>query len=279
MDLYSIRRKNNAATKGSIFPLISQLAPDEGASDGSISSQFCIFKGVLWGSRVIVSDLDHIKDIYAGGFFGKGDSSGSEPRFDAPSFPRTMEMIHSRGLGENAHDSGEAVKTARESFREEAERLLLSPEESYFLAFGLGVLSVRTESGQHLSLDELFTRFESNDSLFPIRYAAYHHFRQKGWIVRSGMTMGADYLLYKDGPPFTHASFIVSVQTDQNDPEPSTPALTERDIDSLTRISGSVSKSLLLCYVLRPPGLNLKDPQSLKAMKICEVITNRWDCK
>ena len=136
---------------------------------------------------------------------------------------------------------------------EEAEQLILSAEEAYFLAFGLGensntalslrmkacpiveitrsrgprspagILSVRTEADQNLCLDELYAKFESTDALFPIRYVAYHHFRQKGWVVRSGMTMGADYLLYKDGPPFTHASFIVSVQTDEDDPEPQTP--------------------------------------------------------
>lgn len=81
MDLYSIRRKNNTSTKGSIFPLISQLGSEEGGSGTSISSQFCIFKGVLRGSRVIVTDPDHMKDIYAGGFFGKGDQSAGEPKY------------------------------------------------------------------------------------------------------------------------------------------------------------------------------------------------------
>lgn len=80
MDLYSIRRKNNTSTKGSIFPLISQLGADEGGQEISISSQFCIFEGVLNESRVIVTDPDHIKDIFAGGFFGRGDSSCGEPK-------------------------------------------------------------------------------------------------------------------------------------------------------------------------------------------------------
>lgn len=115
---------------------------------------------------------------------------------------------------------------------------------------------MRTESGQNLCLDELYARFESTDALFPIRYVAYHHFRQKGWVVRSGMTMGADYLLYKDGPPFTHASFIVSVQTDEDDPEPRTPR-TFLDYSECSQASvfsewslGTLSQNILSAYSL-----------------------------
>lgn len=72
-------------------------------------------------------------------------------------------------------------------------------------------------SGVDLSLDELYTDLRSQDKRFPVRYAVYHHFRHKGWVVRPGVTMGVDFLLYKDGPPFTHSSFMVLVRTDDED--------------------------------------------------------------
>ena len=31
----------------------------------------------------------------------------------------------------------------------------------------------------------------------------------KGWVVRDGTKFGSDFLLYKHGPPFFHASYSV----------------------------------------------------------------------
>jgi tRNA-splicing endonuclease subunit Sen2 len=44
------------------------------------------------------------------------------------------------------------------------------------------------------------------------RYAAYHHLRSKGWVVRGGHSLGCDWLVYRLGPPFYHASNTVRVE-------------------------------------------------------------------
>lgn len=53
--------------------------------------------------------------------------------------------------------------------------------------------------------------------------------------------------------------------------------LTEHRLDVLTRISGSVQKVLLLCYVLWPRGTDLNAASCLRTMEICEIITSRWE--
>jgi tRNA-splicing endonuclease subunit Sen2 len=43
------------------------------------------------------------------------------------------------------------------------------------------------------------------DNPFLVKYAAYHHYRSLGWVVKGGIKFCVDYLLYKKGPVFTHA--------------------------------------------------------------------------
>ena len=47
------------------------------------------------------------------------------------------------------------------------------------------------------------------DDPFMISYAAYHHYRSLGWVVRSGVKFSVDFLLYNRGPAFSHAEFAV----------------------------------------------------------------------
>src|SRR5437667_12477929 len=49
------------------------------------------------------------------------------------------------------------------------------------------------------------------DDPFMLSYVVYHHFRSLGWVVRSGVKFGVDYLLYNRGPAFSHAEFAITV--------------------------------------------------------------------
>ncbi|GAA5922714.1 hypothetical protein JCM3775_006109 [Rhodotorula graminis] len=57
------------------------------------------------------------------------------------------------------------------------------------------------------------------DSPFLVSYAAYHHFRSMGWVVRSGVKFCVDWVLYGQGGPVGgHAEFAVLVLTTYVDP-------------------------------------------------------------
>lgn len=114
------------------------------------------------------------------------------------------------------------------------ETLLLTFEETFFLMFGLGCLQLVDYEGKVMSIADAWTHF-NQDKLFLPRYIVYHYFRSKGWVVKAGLKFGCDFceyfpylfiylfiinslklfflVLYKQGPPFYHASYTVIVDT------------------------------------------------------------------
>lgn len=47
------------------------------------------------------------------------------------------------------------------------------------------------------------------DNPFLINYVVYHHYRSLGWVVKGGIKFCVDYLLYKKGPVFAHAEWVL----------------------------------------------------------------------
>ncbi|GAA5956999.1 hypothetical protein JCM3765_006666 [Sporobolomyces pararoseus] len=128
-----------------------------------------------------------------------------------------------------------------EPWQLEAEHTQLQPEEAFFLLFSLGCLSLRTSPlvaststpASRLSIISAFSLFLRSacpsipsplspsipdprlnrlDSPFFLAYAAYHHYRSMGWVVRSGVKFCADWVLYGPGGPVGgHAEFAVVI--------------------------------------------------------------------
>jgi hypothetical protein len=59
---------------------------------------------------------------------------------------------------------------------------------------------------------------------FASRYAAYKHFRCKGWLPLPGLLYGADYVLYKLHPEWAHSDFLVLVMVERPEPTASAAA-------------------------------------------------------
>ena len=130
--------------------------------------------------------------------------------------------------------------SAEKTMLHNEEHLQLQPQEAFFLAYGLGILQVRSPpppksnpcslnkssdvSSTTLSTSQLFSLFRrtstfpavATDALLPddpflVHYVVYHHFRSLGWVVRPGIKFAVDWLLYARGPVFAHAEFAVIV--------------------------------------------------------------------
>ncbi|XP_051958069.1 tRNA-splicing endonuclease subunit Sen2-like isoform X3 [Xyrauchen texanus] len=126
------------------------------------------------------------------------------------------------------------------------EYLQLSYEEAFFLVYALGCLSVYY-SGEPLSVIQLWAMFRSAQPNFTTTYTAYHYFRSKGWVPKSGIKYGTDLMLYRKGPPFYHASY--SVVVDRVDDSCEAAALRPfswRSLATLSRITGNVSKEVIV---------------------------------
>ncbi|KAK8030369.1 hypothetical protein PG990_000103 [Apiospora arundinis] len=176
------------------------------------------------------------------------------------------------------------------------EHLQLTREETFFLAFGLGVLKVRDEkSGELLSIQDLFNTCRSHsyfpprkvdlqpDDPFLVQYAVYHHFRSLGWVVRPGVKFGCDWLLYNRGPAFSHAEFAISVMPSYSDAGwksqgRKAPAHNWHWLHSVNRVQSTAVKTLVLVYVDIPlPGADEGDVASLlKQYRIREFMLKRW---
>lgn len=122
----------------------------------------------------------------------------------------------------NAADSDAVVTKVRkedtdlikDGVIEKLETLHLHPCEAVFLCVCLGVLEIDGIE----TIQQLLQTFFPEDSDWQ-KYVVYHYFRSLGWCVRDGIKFGVDWLIYKQGPPFQHAEFAVSVQPSSGRPD------------------------------------------------------------
>lgn len=109
----------------------------------------------------------------------------------------------------------------------DVEHLQLTLQEAFFLLWTLDCLTVLDpHTSEPMSLQQIWTSFQlahlppSSPSLssktplqfdnpFLIHYMVYHHYRSLGWVVKGGIKFCVDYLLYKRGPVFAHAEYVL----------------------------------------------------------------------
>lgn len=173
--------------------------------------------------------------------------------------------------------------------------LKLCFEEAYFLSYAFGMMAIAKEAGsveQVYGLADLWKRFselyQPNDkSAFAARYAAYHFFRSKGWVVRNGFKFGTDFLLYSEGPPFSHALYSVMVRWQVEDDNTSSSQSQRvpfqwNEVSGLTRVSKNAHKELLICMVSIPRALLDSEeltsgPQCISHFTVDCILVNRWN--
>ena len=151
--------------------------------------------------------------------------------------------------------------------------------EAFFLAYGLGCLTVKSTEGIDIGLQEMWKTFCTIEEDFPQRYRVFHHYRTEGWVVKSGYKFGADWLLYKLGPAFYHATYMVVVEpVDRETGEVLDDlALTWRDVLGRTRVATAVKKDLLIARVTQWADKRDWDgPHCLHSMAVSALRVRRW---
>jgi len=166
------------------------------------------------------------------------------------------------------------------------EHLQLALEEAFFLSYGLGCLIVTDLEKVELNLTQMWQRFCRLSPKFVQRYVVYHNLRSKGWVPKPGLKFGVDFVLYKHGPAFCHASYSVVVQmvqeTDFETVSAASSMSSWTSLSCLNRITEQVNKELMICSVIRPTDLTddeLSSPKCIEKFKVLEVITRRWISK
>jgi len=224
--------------------------------------------------------------------------------------PTVEEKKYDEGL--NSHpqlqESTVSAHDHNSTFKNE-EHLQLSNEEAFFLVYGLGMLQVYEDEGKStLSPSSLLLLFRRQsyfpprnsstpaepDDPFMLSYVVYHHFRSLGWVVRSGVKFGVDYLLYNRGPAFSHAEFAIAVLPSYShgywvETEERKAMVIKKQrrtwwwLHCVNRVQAQVKKSLVICYVEVPPpppphgsDSQLDIGAVLKTYKVREMSVKRW---
>ena len=162
---------------------------------------------------------------------------------------------------------------------------MLGLEEAFFLAEAYRCLNLRDQAGAPLSLARAWTLFRAAQPNFVARYVAFHYFRARGWVPKSGIKFGVDYVVYRYGPRFHHSEFGVLLQNAVQGSLELLPDKTPRHISwslvqNLNRLSEQVGKDLMVLYVLEPQGwVEARDAAShecISRFAVSEVIVKRW---
>ncbi|KAI9141110.1 hypothetical protein BKA69DRAFT_1076102 [Paraphysoderma sedebokerense] len=184
------------------------------------------------------------------------------------------------------------------------EHLQLTPSEAFFLVYFIKSLTVsdpltkqkilpltlwkrfvqQSSSPSHLSLSpspESSSQPEiTGFNPFIIDYVAYHYFRSKKWVVKSGLKYGVDYVLYHKGPVYSHSEYaVLLIPTFEGQEEHGENQHSFQWLLGLNRVCSQVKKKILLCYVIVPPNLTtveLMSPEVIRKYRIKEVVIRRW---
>ena len=233
--------------------------------------------------------------------------SGSEMMSDsvtiaAHSLEQTSETVIPSSLPESIFCAGEnpdfdqhlthQAKHRTEDFGDSTavtEYLQLSSEEAFYLQHEEVVLEVHSslEAAVEKSCTscELWNFFCECDGQFIGKYTAYRYYKKQGWVPKSGLKFGVDFLLYKHGPAYYHSSYGVLVKMiDQSTSsglvgETSNGGLTWHDMISLCRVNESAGKDLLICYITKPSVMTKEElqlPSCVSKFLVQEVFVNRW---
>ncbi|XP_077990532.1 uncharacterized protein LOC144444855 [Glandiceps talaboti] len=165
------------------------------------------------------------------------------------------------------------------------EYLQLSLEEAFFLSFGLGCLTVKDSEQISLDLTSMWQTFCSLQTNFISSYVVYHNLRSKGWVPKTGIKFGSDFIVYKQGPPFYHASYSVLISmVDEKTLQPcgdEERPLTWPVISGMNRVTEHAAKEVLFCFVLKPTNMTdqeMQSPKCISRFKVQEMVMRRWVC-
>ncbi|CAG5124479.1 unnamed protein product [Candidula unifasciata] len=167
--------------------------------------------------------------------------------------------------------------------------MIAFPVVAFFLSFGLGCLRILDPEMKLLDLTQMWQQFQVLKEHFIPHYVAYHYFRSKGWVPKSGLKFGCDLVLYREGPPFYHGSYsvvVIAVKDSTLLPVSTRGGLLldNRKLNwvslaGLNRITEHVAKELMLCYVIWPANMTSEEslsPDCISRFKVKELVVSRW---
>lgn len=218
-------------------------------------------------------EMDAVWDVSDG--YGKGNLSRSEPVF---------------GAANNAKAQAKSGRAARQLLtlekagvaevvgadREDVEHLQMSAIEGFHASFEARRIRLVDIEGRRLD-DSLavWRRLCADDPYFARQYGAYVKYRRGGWMPRSGLKYGVDWVLYRaGGKRHAHSPYCVILDFESDRIQPSWVRLQNR-----LRLVKNVAKNLIAAKVTMDTGNALipTSPQvAVDSVRITELTIDRW---
>ncbi|XP_054744184.1 tRNA-splicing endonuclease subunit Sen2 [Anastrepha obliqua] len=224
-----------------LFTPIIKRKKDINKKNGQPFPDGCVVKGMFTGISVEVYSSTGIKLLYENGYYGKGSKSKGAPN-----------VVSKDNIDGN-------------------ECLTLELEESCFLSYYVRVLFIHDWKGREVQWRQFVTLAKEINPNFLECLAAYLYLKAKGWVIKSGIKFGGNFLIYKKGPRFNHASFIIFVR-----PTPETN-ITTIDLKGIQRIAETSDKDILLLEISKPNVVTLGTIFDIRQFRVSETIIRRFN--
>lgn len=232
--------------------------------------------GVLRARSVWVCGDDAASHLWrTAGPLGKGNLSRSAPSFARPQGDNQK----GRALRQLLEMEGTDEQLDLDQ-RANVEHLQLTLIEAFHAAFVRRVLVIRDVRGHVMdNAAETWRLFCKRLERFAVTFVVYCRYRSVGWVPRSGLKYGVDWVLYpvSESKRHTHAPFCVVLRY-RDDGEPVRLERTWITLQNRLRLVKNVSKALVLAEVYTkvplPPIPTLT--QAFSAVSVSELTVDRW---
>lgn len=233
--------------------------------------------GVWMGRSVWVTGVEDMNELWTiGDAYGKGNLSRS-----APDYAHDVELSLTKGKAARnlaALEKTEAEETGHEATREGVEHLQLTLIEAFHAAFHARRMKLVTRKGKTMDDEkEVWKLFNNKYPEFAERFAAYAKYRATGWMPRSGLKYGVDWVLYRVGQRrHTHAQYCVVLSCSTNRERVRLDDKWIR-LQNKLRLVKNVSKSLIVTDVRFENGpMPSTWQEAIAKVQITEVTVDRW---
>ncbi len=233
--------------------------------------------GYWMGRSVWVMNPEHMNILWTiSDAYGKGNLSRS-----APTYSSSIDTTLTKGKAARqliALEKQESKSTGLQSSRDGIEHLQLTLVEAYYATFHAKKMELFTRIGEPLDdASRVWEIFSKQLPQFAERFAAYSHYRATGWMPRSGLKYGVDWVLYPLGfEKHSHAPYcvIVSCSAYQKTIRVETTWIR---LQNKLRLVKNVAKTLIVAQVGFDEGFEPSGwEDAIRNLRISEITVDRW---
>lgn len=231
--------------------------------------------GVLRIRSIWVCGERNMRMLWEGtGPIGKASLSRSAPSYSTPEADR----LRGRALRQLLELEGQSIDSSRLG----VEHLQLTLVEAYYAAFVLKKLIIHNQScgsNSVLSSVAAWRLFCTRGGrTFAPTFVAYCRYRAAGWLPRSGLKYGADWVLYPASTQrHTHSPFCVILRFNFSN-EPCKLDRTWVALQNRLRLTKNVAKTLVIAEITCSSDVRvaLDVRNAFKNVAITELTVDRW---